>query len=85
MNRRLVILEVVAKPLYVVILAASLVVLLRGHNEPGGGFIGGLLAGGARGLWGRAPRPPALFSVGPPAGAGLNSVEDLFDETGLPR
>ncbi|EML7852852.1 Na(+)/H(+) antiporter subunit B, partial [Pseudomonas aeruginosa] len=37
MNRRLVILEVVAKPLYVVILAASLVVLLRGHNEPGGG------------------------------------------------
>ena len=43
MNRRLVILEVVAKPLYVVILAASLVVLLRGHNEPGGGFVAGLV------------------------------------------
>lgn len=51
MNRRLVILEVVARPLYGVILAASLAVLLRGHNEPGGGFIGGLLAVTASVLW----------------------------------
>ncbi|NIC40691.1 MnhB domain-containing protein [Aquabacterium sp. A08] len=51
MNRRLVILEVVAGPLYAVILAASLWVLLRGHNEPGGGFIGGLVAVSASVLW----------------------------------
>lgn len=51
MTRRLVILEVVARPLYWVILAASLGVLLRGHNEPGGGFIGGLLAATASVLW----------------------------------
>jgi len=51
MNRRPVILEVVAQPLYWVMLAASLVVLLRGHNEPGGGFIGGLLAVTASALW----------------------------------
>lgn len=51
MNRRPLILEVVARPLYWVILAGSLVVLLRGHNEPGGGFIGGLLAVTASVLW----------------------------------
>jgi multicomponent Na+:H+ antiporter subunit B len=51
MNPRIVILEVVARPLYWVILAASVWVLLRGHNEPGGGFIGGLLAVTASVLW----------------------------------
>jgi len=51
MNRRVVILEAIARPLYVTILLASLWVLLRGHNEPGGGFIGGLLAVTASILW----------------------------------
>ena len=51
MNRRVVILESIAGPLYVAILLASLWVLLRGHNEPGGGFIGGLLAVSASVLW----------------------------------
>lgn len=51
MKRRIVILEVVAGPLYWLILAASLWVLLRGHNEPGGGFIGGLVAVSASILW----------------------------------
>jgi multicomponent Na+:H+ antiporter subunit B len=51
MNRRLVILESAAGPLYGLILAASLWVLLRGHNEPGGGFIGGLVAVSATILW----------------------------------
>ena len=32
------------KPLLLIL---SVVVLLRGHNEPGGGFIGGLMAGSA--------------------------------------
>jgi len=51
MKQRLVILEAVAGPLYVVILAASWWVLFRGHNEPGGGFIGGLVAVSASVLW----------------------------------
>jgi len=51
MNKRLVILESVAGPLYWVILAASIWLLLRGHNEPGGGFIGGLVAVSASILW----------------------------------
>ena len=59
MNRRLVILESVASPLYVVIMLASLWVLLRGHNEPGGGFIGGLVAVNATVLWAVAHGPDA--------------------------
>lgn len=51
MQRRVVILESVAGPLYGIILAASLWVLLRGHNEPGGGFIGGLIAVSASIVW----------------------------------
>ena len=37
-------LRVIAKPVWILLLAISLFVLVRGHNEPGGGFIGGLLA-----------------------------------------
>ncbi len=51
MSSRVVILEVAARPLYLLILAASVWVLLRGHNEPGGGFIGGLIAVSASILW----------------------------------
>lgn len=51
MNKRVVILESISGPLYGVILAASVWVLLRGHNEPGGGFIGGLVAASATILW----------------------------------
>jgi multicomponent Na+:H+ antiporter subunit B len=51
MKHKLVILQVAAGPLYWLILAASLWVLLRGHNEPGGGFIGGLVAVSASILW----------------------------------
>ena len=50
-SSRPVILQTVAGPLYWLMLIASLVVLLRGHNEPGGGFIGGLLAVTASVLW----------------------------------
>lgn len=48
---RPLILEVAAGFLYWLILVVSLWVLLRGHNEPGGGFIGGLLAVSASILW----------------------------------
>ena len=51
MRSRIVILEIAARPLYLLILAASVWVLLRGHNEPGGGFIGGLIAVSASILW----------------------------------
>lgn len=33
-----------ARPVYWIMLAAAAWILLRGHNEPGGGFIGGLVA-----------------------------------------
>jgi multicomponent Na+:H+ antiporter subunit B len=51
MRSNIVILHVAARPLYWLILAASVWVLLRGHNEPGGGFIGGLVAVSASILW----------------------------------
>ncbi|MFN3297332.1 MnhB domain-containing protein [Caldimonas sp.] len=57
MSPRLVILDVVARALYGLILAASVWVLLRGHNEPGGGFIGALVAVSASVLWGIARSP----------------------------
>jgi multicomponent Na+:H+ antiporter subunit B len=41
---RSLMLEVAGRTLYWVLLAASVWVLYRGHNLPGGGFIGGLVA-----------------------------------------
>ncbi|MYL98365.1 DUF4040 domain-containing protein [Novosphingobium sp. FGD1] len=36
--------RMVGKPLFWLLLASSLVILWRGHNDPGGGFVGGLMA-----------------------------------------
>lgn len=36
-----------ARIIFVLMLAVSLYVLYRGHNEPGGGFVGGLIAASA--------------------------------------
>lgn len=47
MTSRALLAEVFMRVLYLVLLAASLVVLVRGHNHPGGGFIGGLMAAAA--------------------------------------
>ena len=44
MTGRPLIAEVLMRFLYPLLLAASIWVLLRGHNAPGGGFIAGLLA-----------------------------------------
>ena len=38
------VLAVEGRPLFWFILAMSVLILLRGHNEPGGGFVGGLVA-----------------------------------------
>lgn len=42
-----------------VMLVFSVFVLLRGHNEPGGGFIGGLIAASAIAIYGMAMGPAA--------------------------
>ncbi|MFP4287704.1 MAG: Na+/H+ antiporter subunit B [Bacteroidota bacterium] len=42
-----IILQIASRHLKPLLVVLSLVVLYRGHNEPGGGFIGGLLFGSA--------------------------------------
>lgn len=47
MTKESEILRIAAKMMYPLLLGLSVVVLLRGHQEPGGGFIGGLMVGAA--------------------------------------
>lgn len=47
MSPRALMLERAARPLYWAMLILALWILLRGHNAPGGGFIGGLVAAAA--------------------------------------
>lgn len=76
-----------ARPVYWLMLAAAVWILLRGHNEPGGGFIGGLVAVAgssllaitlgptvARRLLPLAPLPLAMSGVGLALLAGLGGV-----------
>ena len=49
-----------AVPLTALMLIASLFILLRGHNAPGGGFIGGLVAAAAFALQAAAFGPDAV-------------------------
>lgn len=46
-----VILQTAARVLLPLIVLLSLIVLIRGHNEPGGGFVGGLLAASSFALY----------------------------------
>lgn len=50
MNPRALLLEVATRLLYPLMLLVSAGILLRGHNEPGGGFIGGMVAVAATSL-----------------------------------
>lgn len=74
-GRRSVILDEADRWLVPVILMVSVYVTFRGHNAPGGGFAGGLIAGaafvlrflaGGSSCIGRAPvrRPTAIVGVG---------------------
>ena len=47
-------LRMVARPVLLLLTIISVVVLVRGHNEPGGGFVGGLVAGAALALYAMA-------------------------------
>lgn len=46
-----VILRTAIRFLFPLLLLSSVFLFLRGHNEPGGGFVGGLVASGAVGLY----------------------------------
>jgi multicomponent Na+:H+ antiporter subunit B len=74
MTSRALMLDYVARIAYWIMLAASVWILLRGHNAPGGGFIAGLMAVSATALLAivygvdsarrRLPlRPPALLAA----------------------
>lgn len=45
-----IIFSATARVLFWVMLAVSVFILLRGHNQPGGGFVGGLIAAMAIGM-----------------------------------
>lgn len=67
----------IAPLLVVVMLVFSVFVTLRGHNEPGGGFIGGLIAASALAIYGMAMGPQATrraMKVDPTAVAGFGVV-----------
>jgi multicomponent Na+:H+ antiporter subunit B len=79
--------QLAARPVYWLMLTAALWILLRGHNEPGGGFIAGLVAvagssvlasilgtRAARHWQPLAPLPLAIMGVGLAMLAGLVGV-----------
>jgi multisubunit Na+/H+ antiporter MnhB subunit len=45
--KRIVFVDVSARAIFHVVMTVSLFALIVGHNQPGGGFVGGLLAGSA--------------------------------------
>jgi multicomponent Na+:H+ antiporter subunit B len=67
----------IAPLITVVMVAFSIFVMLRGHNEPGGGFIGGLIAAAAVAIFGIANGPDAArraLKANPLAYAGFGVV-----------
>jgi len=92
MNKRSLVLERAALPAYWAMLAVAVVILLRGHNEPGGGFIGGLVAVAASALLAivlgpaqarrRQPLAPLRLAMAGVSMALLSGIPALF--AGLP-
>lgn len=71
----------IAPLLVVVMLVFSVFITLRGHNEPGGGFIGGLVAASAIAIYGMAAGPQATrkaMRVDPLAIAGFGVLLAAF-------
>ncbi len=54
------ILRETTRVLVALMLVFSVFTLLRGHNQPGGGFVGGLIAASAFSLYGFVAEAPAL-------------------------
>lgn len=82
---RSIILETATRVLKPVLLVASILILLRGHDNPGGGFAGGLLAAGAFAMKKFAGGPSAARAALPVdlhiligAGAGMVGVSALL-------
>jgi multicomponent Na+:H+ antiporter subunit B len=80
MTPRSVLLERAAPVLYWVMLFIALAILLRGHNEPGGGFIGGLVAVAASALLAVILGPASAVA---PAAAGAIAAGGLRRSLGL--
>jgi multisubunit Na+/H+ antiporter MnhB subunit len=57
------ILRTAVRLLIVLLLVFSVFIFFRGHDEPGGGFIGGLIAAGAFALYGVAFGPKAARTL----------------------
>lgn len=77
--------SVMARILFWLMLAASALILLRGHNQPGGGFVGGLVAAMAIAVVALAdgvPRARALLRLHPLSVIGAGLVLALL--SGLP-
>lgn len=76
-----VIFKTLAPILSAIMLVFSVFVLLRGHNEPGGGFIGGLIAASAIAIYGVAAGVDEVrraIKIDPLAIAGLGVILALF-------
>lgn len=76
-----VIFKTLAPILAAIMLVFSVFVLLRGHNEPGGGFIGGLIAASAIAIYGVAAGVEEVrraIKIDPLAIAGIGVVMSLF-------
>lgn len=82
-------LRMLMQPLLPLALAVALYLLLRGHNQPGGGFVAGLVTGvallaqslayGAEHAQARLPRSyPAMLALGLAMAAGIGMASGLF-------